>query len=111
MIATMPSRGRMLTNRLSRLMGERRLTITDVADGAGLHWNTVAELYHDRASRLDIATLEKLCDYFDVGPSEVFEYRRGRRTQPRVARRRAAAGTPGATPGVLGSSGSRSARG
>lgn len=63
-----------LVNRVSRLMGERRLTAKDVADGTGLAYRVILDLYHARSTRLDVRTLEKLCDYFRVGPSEVFEW-------------------------------------
>jgi putative transcriptional regulator len=64
-----------LINRLSRLVGERRVTIKEVAERSGLSYKVVLDLYHDRSKRLDVATLEKLCDYFGVGPGEIFEWR------------------------------------
>jgi hypothetical protein len=39
---------------LSRLMGERKLKISDVARDTGLHRNTVALLYHETATRVDL---------------------------------------------------------
>jgi putative transcriptional regulator len=45
-----------------------------VADGTGLAYGVVLDLFHDRSKRMDIATLAKLCDYFGVGPGEVFEW-------------------------------------
>jgi putative transcriptional regulator len=63
-----------LTNRLSRLMGERRLTVRRVADGTGLDYRVILDLYHDRSTRLDVRTLARLCDYLGVGPGEVFEW-------------------------------------
>ena len=63
-----------LTNRISRLMGERRLNIRDVANGAGISYRAAWELFHDRSKRLDVATLSRLCDYFGVGPGELFEW-------------------------------------
>ena len=62
-----------LINRLSRLMGERRATIQAVADGTGLSRKTLSDLYHDKSARLDLTTLNKLCEYFDVGPEQIFE--------------------------------------
>ncbi len=106
MLATMRRSRRVLTNRLSRLMGDRRLTITDVAEGAGLDWNTVAGLYHARATRVDFATLEKLCDFLEVGPEQFLEWRPGRREgggaekgpARRRRREREALGTGGSAP-------------
>lgn len=66
----------MIVNRLSALMGERRLNIQDVATGAGLAYSTVFALYHDKASRYDRETLDKLCGFFDCGVCELLAYRR-----------------------------------
>ena len=51
----------MIENRLSEIMGRKRLKISDVVNRSGLARNTVAELYHGRAKRVDIETLDKLC--------------------------------------------------
>lgn len=63
-----------IVNRLSRLMGERRLSIQDVAAGTGLAYSGVHALYHATARRLDLETLNKLCNYFGIGPGELFEW-------------------------------------
>jgi putative transcriptional regulator len=63
-----------IVNRLSRLMGERRLSIQDVAEGTGLAYSGLHALYHDKAKRLDVETLNKLCNFFGVGPGEIFEW-------------------------------------
>ena len=74
MIATIPITKRVLTNRLSRLMGERRLSIQDVARDTGLSYTTVFQLYHDRSTRYDKETLDRLCNYFGVGVEQIFEW-------------------------------------
>jgi putative transcriptional regulator len=74
-----------LINRLSRLVGERRVTVKEVAERTGLSYKVVLDLYHDRSTRLDVATLGKLCDYFLVGPSEIFEWRPPDEERPSAA--------------------------
>ena len=64
----------MLVNRLSTLMGQRRLSIQDVARDTGLHYTTVFQLYHDRSNRFDRETLDRLCRYFGVGLGELLEW-------------------------------------
>jgi putative transcriptional regulator len=63
-----------LTNRLSRLMGERRASVQDVTRATGLAYKTVADLYHARSTRIDLHTLDALCRYFRVGPEQIFEW-------------------------------------
>lgn len=65
----------MIVNRISRAMGERRLTILEVANRSGLAYSTVLDLYHDRVKRLDFKTLNALCQAIDVQSiEEILEY-------------------------------------
>jgi putative transcriptional regulator len=59
---------------LSRLMGERKLKIADVARDTGLHRNTVTLLYDETAARVDVDAIDKLCAYFKVSVGELFEH-------------------------------------
>jgi putative transcriptional regulator len=63
-----------IINRLSRLMGERRLSIQDVARGTGLAYSAVHDLYHDRTKRYDRETLNKLCAFLRVPVGELLEW-------------------------------------
>ncbi len=58
---------------LSRLMGERKLKISDVSRDTGLHRNTVTLLYQETATRIDLDAIETLCRYFDVSVGDLFE--------------------------------------
>lgn len=58
---------------LGRLMGERKLKIVDVARATGLHRNTVTLLYQEKATRVDLEAIEKLCRFFDCQVGELFE--------------------------------------
>jgi putative transcriptional regulator len=69
-----------IVNRLSREMGARRLNIREVARRSGLAYTTVFDLYHARAQRIDLETLDKLCTALDVGVGELLEYQPGRST-------------------------------
>jgi putative transcriptional regulator len=54
---------------LARLMGERKMKISDVAEQTGLHRSRVALLYSEKVVRVDLDVLERLCRLFecDVG--------------------------------------------
>jgi putative transcriptional regulator len=60
-------------------MGERKLKIADVARETGLHRNTITLLYDETAARVDLVTIEGLCQLFHCGVGELFEYIPGRR--------------------------------
>lgn len=64
-----------LTNKLSTLMGARRVSVAEVARATGLAYRTVYDLYRDRSTQLHIETLNRLCNYFGVGPSDILEWR------------------------------------
>lgn len=58
---------------LSTLMGQARYSIQDVHKRTGLARSTVAQLYHDKATRIDYETIEKLCALFECELSLLFE--------------------------------------
>lgn len=57
---------------LSTLMGQSRYSIQDVHIKTGLARSTVTQLYHDKATRIDFDTIEKLCCLFDCEISDLF---------------------------------------
>lgn len=50
---------------LSTLMGKKRYQIKDVHEKTGLARNTISKLYNDRATRIDYATIDKICTLFN----------------------------------------------
>jgi putative transcriptional regulator len=64
----------MIKCHLSRLMGERKLRVAEVARDTGLHRNTLTQLYYETASRIDLETIDRLCTYFEVGVGDLFEF-------------------------------------
>jgi putative transcriptional regulator len=64
----------MIVNHLSEIMGRKRLKIADVVAGTGLAINTVSGLYHDKVKRVDLETLDKLCDFLEVGIGDILEH-------------------------------------
>ena len=58
---------------LSLLMGRDRKKIQDVCNETGLARNTVANLYNDKATRIDYNTIEKLCQMFHCKVGDLLE--------------------------------------
>ena len=63
----------MIKCHLSRLMGERKVRVADVALATGLHRNMLTLLYKETAVRVELEAIEKLCRYFAVPVGELFE--------------------------------------
>lgn len=64
----------MIKNHLSKLMGERRMTITEVSKLTGMSNTTISHLYNEKVTRLDFNTLEKLCKLFNCNTQDIIEY-------------------------------------
>jgi len=56
-------------------MGERKLKIADVARDIGVHRNTITLLYYEKAKRVDLDVIDKLCKYFNCSVGDLFEYK------------------------------------
>ena len=63
----------MIKCNLSRLMGEKKLKISDVAKDTGINRGTITRLYHETAVRIDFEVLQKLCIYLECGIGELLE--------------------------------------
>jgi len=61
-----------IQSRLSRLMGEKRVRIIDVARATGISRNMLSKLYYDRAQRVDLADIAKLCEYLECSVGDLF---------------------------------------
>ncbi|MGZ9653646.1 helix-turn-helix domain-containing protein [Bacillus cereus] len=63
----------MIKCHLSKLMGERKMTIQDVHEQTGLNRNTISNLYHEKVKRVDYDTIDKLCTLFGCTVGELLE--------------------------------------
>lgn len=63
----------MIRCHLSTLMGQRKVNIADVHRATGLNRTVITALYYERAQRLDLDALEKLCRYFGCSIGEFLE--------------------------------------
>nr|MDT0253352.1 helix-turn-helix transcriptional regulator [Endozoicomonas sp.] len=61
----------MIKCHLSRMMGEKRLKISDISRETGINRGTISRLYHENAIRVEFDVLEKLCRYFDCDIGEL----------------------------------------
>lgn len=64
----------MIKCHLSRVLGERRLKISDVARDTGINRGTLTRLYHETAERIELEALDVLCRYLSCELSELLEY-------------------------------------
>ena len=50
------------------------MKIADVARATGLNRNTITLLYNETATRLDLESIDKLCELFDCQVGDLLEY-------------------------------------
>ena len=66
-------RVQMIRCNLWKLMGERKLNVTELARETKLPRSTIDGLYKDEAQRVDLHAVDKLCEYFGCEISDLFE--------------------------------------
>lgn len=64
----------MIRCHLARLMGERKMRISDVLRETGLSRNTVTLMYRETAQRIELEALDKLCRLFDCDVADMLEF-------------------------------------
>lgn len=69
----LPAARTMIRCHLARLMQRDKLKIAEVARLAGINRSTVTALYRERAVRLDLPAVERLCGLFHCPIGELFE--------------------------------------
>lgn len=64
----------MIRNRLAVLLAERGLKITRVAKDTGISRNTITTTAQNDSEMIRLETINTLCNYLGVTPSEFFDY-------------------------------------
>ena len=64
----------MIKCHLSRLLGERRVKISELSRDTGINRGTLTRLYHETAERVELDVLDGLCRYLGCTLGELLEY-------------------------------------
>lgn len=59
---------------LSRILGERRLKISDVARDTEINRGTITRLYHENFTRVEKDVIDTLCKYLECRIEDLFEF-------------------------------------
>ena len=63
----------MIRCNFARLLGERKLKISDVARDTGINRGTLTRLYYETTERVELDVLDQLCEFFQVELSDLLE--------------------------------------
>ncbi len=64
----------MIKNRLSIIMGIKKVKIAELSQMTGLNDNTISNLYYERTKGVDFETLDKICWALECKTQELFQY-------------------------------------
>lgn len=64
----------MIEIKLDDLIWRHRVTADKIAKETGLSKNTISKLQNAKNLNVSLATLDKLCEYFDCKISDILEY-------------------------------------
>lgn len=76
----------MIRIRLSRLLGDRRMTQADLARRTGIRPATISELYNELVDRINLEHLSRICKVLDCRVEDLLEYIPDRAQEPLHAR-------------------------
>lgn len=63
----------MVTCKLSAILGDRRLKVSDLARDTGIARAVLDRWYHDRVASFDRDVLGRLCRYLEVAPGDLLK--------------------------------------
>ena len=63
----------MIKCNLSRILGEKKLKISDVSRDTGINRGTLTRLYQETAERVDLEVMDLLCGYLECNVGDLFE--------------------------------------
>ena len=58
-------------------MAQKNINITQLSETIGISRNTLAGIYHEKTTRMDIKTITLLCNYFECTPNDLIVITRG----------------------------------
>ena len=62
----------MVICKLPILLAERKMRVADLIRGTGINKTTLHKLYNGELTRIDLETIDRICDYLDVQVGDLF---------------------------------------
>lgn len=64
----------MIKNRLSIILGEQRMKVSELSKLTGVSQNALNKIYHNKTKGIDFETLNKICNALQKNTQELFEF-------------------------------------
>ena len=59
---------------LSRLLGERKMKMSELSRQTGIAKNSLSDLYHEKVKGVQFETLDKICHALNCSIADLLEY-------------------------------------
>ena len=59
---------------ISRLLGEHKMNMRELADKTGIRPTTISNLYYEETKRIEIEQINALCKALNCAVGDIFEY-------------------------------------
>ncbi|RCS69953.1 helix-turn-helix domain-containing protein [Vibrio casei] len=63
----------MIKCHLSKILGEKKLKISDVSRDTSINRGTITRLYNETATRVDLEVIDMLCSYLNISVGDLLE--------------------------------------
>lgn len=64
----------MIRIKLSELLGKHKMTRKKLAELIDVRPNTIGDLYNEKVKKIDVETLDKLCEVFECEVEDIIEH-------------------------------------
>ncbi|HBG48393.1 MAG TPA: hypothetical protein DDW90_02575 [Cyanobacteria bacterium UBA9971] len=64
----------MIKNNLSKILGERRIKMSELIELTGLGRSTVERVYYDKGENISYTTINKICNALEISVGELLEH-------------------------------------
>ncbi|MBQ3819685.1 helix-turn-helix transcriptional regulator [bacterium] len=64
----------MINNKLSTILGEKRMRVSELSKLTGISQNALNKIYHNKTKGVDFNTLNKICNILERNTQEIFEF-------------------------------------
>ena len=64
----------MINNKLSEILGKKRIRMSELQKLTGLSHTTIINLYYDRTKNISFETIDKICNALECSTQELFEH-------------------------------------
>ena len=64
----------MVKNNLSKILGEKRIKMSELQKMTGLSKRTVFRLYHNQTNNISFNTINKICNALEISVGDLFEH-------------------------------------